>query len=118
MEPRVPAVFAFGKDGEKLDDEFYQSPRLLRHASHYMDIVDRAINLLGPDIELLTDILLELEAQHYAFGVQTSSYPPMGQALLQVLEKFLGEDFTPDFKAAWSETYQALVYDMIRSKKH
>lgn len=82
-----------------------------------MKMVDRAINLLGPDIELLTDIMLELGEQHYKFGVQASFYPPMGQALLKVLQKFLGENFTDDMKNAWLETYQALAYDMIRSKK-
>ena len=47
LEPRAATVFSFGK-GEALDQEFYKSPRLLRHASHYINMVDRAINLLGP----------------------------------------------------------------------
>ena len=115
LEPRAATVFSFGK-GEALDEEFYKSPRLLRHASHYINMVDRAINLLGPDIEILTDILMELGEQHYKFGVEASYYPPMGQALIKTLEKFLGNDFTPEMKNAWLETYQALAYDMIRSK--
>lgn len=116
MEPRAAAVFNFGKT-EDLDDEFFKSPKLVRHAAHYMNMVDRAINLLGPDIELLTDILLELGEQHYAFGVEPSFYPPMGAALLKVLQKFIGDKFTDEVKDAWLETYQALAYDMIRAKK-
>lgn len=117
LEPRAATVFSFGQ-GEKLDEEFYKSPRLLRHASHYIDMVDRALNLLGPDIELLTDIMLELGEQHYKFGVEASYYPPMGHALIKTLEKFLGEHFTQEMKDAWLETYQALAYDMIRAKKN
>lgn len=82
-----------------------------------MRMLDRAINLLGPDIEMLTEIMLTLGEQHAKFGVRPSFYPPMGQALLVVLEEFLGEDFTPHMKECWLETYQALSYDMMRSVK-
>ncbi len=117
LEPRAATVFSFGK-GEALDDDFYKSPRLLRHASHYIDMVDRALNLLGPDIELLTDIMLELGEQHYKFGVEASYYPPMGHALIKTLEIFLGNNFTHEMKNSWLEIYQALAYDMIRAKKN
>jgi hemoglobin-like flavoprotein len=109
-------VFSFG-EGHVVDEELFKSKRLIRHAEHYMNMVDRAINLLGPDIELLTDIMLELGQQHYKFGVEASFYPPMGVALLEVLQKFLGDSFTEEMKNSWLETYQALAYDMIRSKK-
>jgi nitric oxide dioxygenase len=79
-------------------------------------MVDRAIGLLGPDIELLTEILIELGEQHSKFGVEACFYPPMGQALIQTMEKQLGKKFTPEIKDAWLECYQALAYDMMRAK--
>ena len=115
MEPEAADVFSFGH-GDDLDDEFYKSPRLIRHAVHYMTMVDRAIALLGPDIELLTEILLELGANHQKFGVKSSFYPPMGQSLIMTLEKMLKDQFTPEIKDSWLECYQALAYDMIRAK--
>jgi len=36
-------------------------------------------------------------------------YAPVGAALLWTLEQGLGPDFTPDVKAAWTETYTALA---------
>ncbi len=36
-------------------------------------------------------------------------YAPVGAALLWTLEKGLGPDFTPEVKAAWTETYTALA---------
>ena len=63
MEPSAAAVFSFGQDTE-LNDEFYKSPGLVKHAKYYMRMVDRAIGLLGPDIELLTEILIELGEKH------------------------------------------------------
>jgi hemoglobin-like flavoprotein len=115
MEPKAAEVFSFG-DGTKLDEDFYKSPRLTRHATHYMIMVDRAVGLLGPDIELLTDILLELGNSHFKFGVQASFYPPMGSALIATLANMLGDKFTHEIKDSWLECYQALAYDMIRAK--
>jgi hemoglobin-like flavoprotein len=79
-------------------------------------MVDRAIALLGPDIDLLTEIMLDLGKQHRSFGVETSFYPPMGRALRQTLQELLGEKFMPVDKEAWLEVYRALSYDMIRGK--
>jgi hypothetical protein len=113
LEPRAASVFSFGKDIE-LNDDFFKSPRLVKHAKHYMDMVDRAIGLLGPDIELLTEILMELGRQHTKFGVESSFYPPMGHALIHTMEEVLGDKFSSSTKNAWLECYQALAYDMIQ----
>jgi hemoglobin-like flavoprotein len=83
-----------------------------------MKMVDRAINLIGPDIDLLTEILLELGEKHDKFGVKPSYYPPMGQALIITMADMLGDKFTPDIKDACIETYQALAYVMIRARSH
>jgi hemoglobin-like flavoprotein len=41
--------------------------------------------------------------------VTVAHYAPVGAALLWTLEKGLGADFTPEVKAAWTETYTALA---------
>ena len=43
------------------------------------------------------------------YGVTAAHYAPVGAALLWTLEKGLGTDFTPEVKAAWTETYTALA---------
>jgi hemoglobin-like flavoprotein len=80
-------------------------------------MLDKSLSLLGPDIELLTDVLLELGKSHLRYGVKTSHYPAMGQALISVVEELLGDEFTPQIKDAWVEVYQALSYDMIRAQR-
>ena len=42
-------------------------------------------------------------------AVTAAHYAPVGAALLWTLEKGLGPDFTPEVKAAWTETYAALA---------
>jgi hemoglobin-like flavoprotein len=116
IEPNAQTVFSFGKDTE-LTDEFFKSDGLIRHAKFYMSMIDRAIDLLGPDSELLTEILIGLGENHIKFGVKPSYYPPMGQALIRTMEDMLGDKFTQEIKDAWVETYQALAYDMIRGAR-
>lgn len=77
-------------------------------------MVDRALSLLGPDIELLTDILEDLGKKHVRFGVTPAMFPPMGMALLATVKELLGEKYTPEANKAWLEVYHAFSYDMIR----
>ena len=116
MEPSAKDVFVFGKDIE-LNDEFFKSERLVRHAKFFVKMIDRSIALLGPDIELLTEILLDLGVKHNRFGVKPSHYPPMGKALLATIQELLGDKFSQQMEDAWVEVFQALAYDMIRASK-
>jgi hemoglobin-like flavoprotein len=115
MDPSAAAVFNFGNDTE-LNDDFYSSTRLLKHASYFINMIDRAVSLLGPDLELLTDVLEELGRKHSKLGVKPSHFPVMGDALLKILEELLGDECNDDVKEAWGEVYQAMTYDMIRAR--
>jgi hemoglobin-like flavoprotein len=74
--------------------------------------------MLGPDIEMLTDILLELGQKHVHYGVQPEYFPTMGNALIQAVKDVLGDEhFTTEIKDSWVEVYDAMSYDMIRGQK-
>ena len=51
----------------------------------------------------------ELGKRHTGYGVKSEHYALVGGALLWTLEKGLGPDFTPEAKAAWTETYTTLA---------
>ena len=51
----------------------------------------------------------ELGRRHVGYGVKPEHYALVGGALLWTLEKGLGPDFTPEMKAAWTETYTTLA---------
>jgi hemoglobin-like flavoprotein len=81
-------------------------------------MIDKALGMLGPDIEVLTGILLELGEKHIAYGVKPEYFPSMGRALIDTLGEELDSDyFTEDVKSDWIEVYGALSYDMIRAQK-
>jgi hemoglobin-like flavoprotein len=60
-------------------------------------------------LETILPAVRELGQRHKGYGVTTAHYAPVGAALLWTLEKGLGPAFTPDVKAAWTETYTALA---------
>jgi hemoglobin-like flavoprotein len=54
-----------------------------------------------------------LAKRHVDYGVKESHYEPVGSALLWTLERGLGDQWTPDLKAAWSSAYALLSQYMI-----
>ncbi len=64
------------------------------------------------NLHKLDEILPAVKAlgqRHKGYGVIAAHYAPVGTALLWTLEQGLGPDFTPEVKAAWTETYTALA---------
>ena len=108
-------MFSFGRSIDSYSEDLLRNRQVIEHGKHYVKMVDRAIDLLGPDIELLTEIFLELGKQHERFGVLPEFYPPMGQALLFALSELLGDRFTEPVRDAWVKCYEALADDMIRA---
>jgi hemoglobin-like flavoprotein len=115
LEPEAKKIFGFGAG--PISEKLMKSPRFTKHAKYFIQMIDKALGMLGPDIELLTEILLELGAKHVSYGVKPEYFPSMGRALLHAVKESLGDYFTEDVKDAWVEVYGALSYDMIRGQK-
>ncbi len=54
-----------------------------------------------------------LGALHAGYGVRAKDYVTVGRALIWALSKGLGDDFTPEVKAAWAEVYSTLAGAMM-----
>lgn len=116
LAPEALPIFAFGRDSN-LEEDFYLSSKLIHHAKLYIVALDKAIGLLGPNFELLREILMDLGDKHRRFGVSPELFKPMGQAIIETLEELLGEKkFTPAIKASWTECFQLLSDGMIETK--
>ena len=59
--------------------------------------------------------LSRLGLKHVAYGVRAADYEKMGEALLLSLEQYLGADFTPDARTAWSRMYNAVSAAMLET---
>lgn len=115
IEPNVKVIFGFKVS--QPDEELAKTRLFLRHSSYFIKIIDKALGLLGPDVELLTEILLELGQKHVNYGVKPAYFAVLGQALIATIQETLGDEFTQEIKVSWVEVYNALSYDMIRAQK-
>lgn len=66
------------------------------------------------DPEGVSANLEELGRRHRAYGVAAHHYGTVGEALLWMLEKVLGNDFTPPVRAAWLAAY-VMISDRMQA---
>ncbi len=59
----------------------------------------------------------KLAQRHVAYGAKVEHYPVVGAALLDTLATGLGDEFTPEVRAAWTEAYTLLSGVMIDAQK-
>jgi hemoglobin-like flavoprotein len=78
-----------------------------------IQMLDTALNMLGPDIELLSEIMKELGEKHVRYGVKPEYFPLMEEALFYALENTLKSGFDEPHRQAWRLTYSALSTDMM-----
>lgn len=69
------------------------------------------------DLDTLVPVLQALGARHAPYGVVESDYATVGSAFLWTLEQGLGDEFTPEVKAAWTEVYGVISDVMIAAQK-
>jgi hemoglobin-like flavoprotein len=60
----------------------------------------------------LQTMLGDLGRRHVKYGVKDEHYPPVGQALSEMLGEVLGDAFTPQVRDAWTSLYAAVVAAM------
>jgi len=65
------------------------------------------------NLDMVLPAARQLAERHVDYGVKAEDYPKVGSALIRTLEKGLGNDFTPDVRAAWLSAYTALSEVMI-----
>jgi hemoglobin-like flavoprotein len=70
-----------------------------------MDMFAEIVRVIDRPDELVSEVA-DLGRRHVHYGVHESQYDSVGTALLWTLEQGLGEHFTPETRAAWTEAYQ------------
>ncbi|MEH6593108.1 MAG: globin domain-containing protein [Halioglobus sp.] len=78
----------------------------------YATLVLLVENLRHP-VEL-ERVLLPLGNRHRGYGATPKNYPMVISAILQTLEKYLGQDWTPAVATAWRETCEHVQEIVLR----
>lgn len=106
---------------------FYQ--RLFEIAPETRDLFRREmgaqerklIQMLGVAVGMLSDpkaldiVLQSLGKRHAGYGVQDGHFVQVGEALMWMLERICGEDFTPQVRDCWAAAYGYMAYIMKRA---
>ena len=73
-----------------------------------MQMIGTAVARLK-DLPTLVPVVEALGKKHAGYGVKPEYYDTVGAALLWTLGKGLGDAYTPEANAAWTETYTTLA---------
>jgi hemoglobin-like flavoprotein len=77
-----------------------------------MTMIATAVGALN-DLPGLIPAVKDLGARHLTYGATAAHYDVVGAVLLWTLEQGLGDDFTPDIRAAWIKVYDILAATML-----
>ena len=72
----------------------------------FMSMLTVAVNGLTT-FDSIEPALRELAIRHVDYGVRPENYAPVGAALIWVMERSLGDDFTDEVRSAWFAVYDA-----------
>mmetsp|Transcript_7782 Transcript_7782/g.10207 ORF Transcript_7782/g.10207 Transcript_7782/m.10207 type:complete len:156 (+) Transcript_7782:156-623(+) len=112
LQPKTRTVFGFTKTEEPTVGDKHTSV----HAHTVVSMFDSVLQMLGPDTELLEDILKQVGKRHKDFGVSPSYFPYMGQAITYALKETMSPgSFTEEHKDAWDEVYEELSSEILKS---
>lgn len=93
LDPQAQRLFAS-------TDMVAQGHKVMRMFAEIVRNLDRP--------ETLVAEVADLGRRHVGYGVQDHQYDSVGIALLWTLERGLGQAFTDDVRAAWTEAYLLL----------
>ena len=73
-----------------------------------MTMIGAAVKGLD-DLDSLVPVVQDLGSRHGGYGVKDAHYDTVGAALLDTLEKGLGDDWNDELKEAWTTVYSVLA---------
>jgi hemoglobin-like flavoprotein len=118
INPDASTFFAFTDGYETGDEAMYKTEIFKKHANGVILAVTAAVSLLETNsMEKLVEVLKNLGAKHATLALEAAHYELVGTALMDTLEKALGDDFTPEVKQAWAGVYGIITEKMMEGAK-
>lgn len=109
--PSTRAVFGL-KPTDVFSEEWESNNRFVQHARRIVDMIDCAVNFLGPDFEAMEEILLDLGGRHVAYGARAEYFAVMGNAFVVALGKILKSAFTDELRKDWNQVFGFMAEKM------
>lgn len=87
---------------------------MTQHKTKFVQMLGTIVKSLN-QIATVSDHVVDLGRRHMAYDVEEEHYPVVCEALLAMLERIMGTDFTPEIKEAWHAAYEMLARVMQES---
>ncbi len=113
-EPESKTVFGF-KPNQAIENHPLLRMGVLVHGTRIVDMLDGVLMLLGPDTELLEEILSQQGKRHERHGVKKEYFSLLGDAVRGAISEILGDKFTDEHDAAWRELFVELSAEIMKS---
>ena len=113
--PQTKLLFGFPLDMPVDPLSLKANHRFKAHAKYMIAMLGKALNMLGPDDELLTEVMSDLGKKHFQLGIEDEYYyQVMGDSLFLALSEMLGSYVTPEIEESWTIVYGELTAAMIQ----
>ncbi len=113
IAPDAWSVFPWS-EGIRCGDDLSANKHFVVFAGNFVSMLDMAIDMLGPDLEMVEGQLQKLGIRHIRYGVMPKHYPLMGKALLNTLEHLLGDTFDEKRHDSWNAIYTFMSVTMMQ----
>ena len=117
--PDAKPLFGFSKDYS--EEELKYSKRMLVHSSFIIEMVEKALKMLGKDDKELGTFMEDLGRKHIAYNVKPEYLQYMVDSIVRMLKTILGDHGTqplsPADEAAWQNVLDTLVANMKKAQR-
>ena len=115
--PESKPLFGFKLDFD--NREIRMSKRVLVHATFIIEMVEKALQMLGKDDAELAEFLENLGRKHIAYKVTPQHMPFMADSIVHMLKETIGKDgkFSKEDEQAWTMVLAALVANMSKAQR-
>jgi len=114
MDPTIKPIFGFNVE-QVINGHGLHRMAILIHGQNIIQMLDTMFSVLGPDTDLLQEVLMEIGDKHCKLGLSPDHFMLLCRALLEVLAKAMGDDWTAELKTAWFQVIRFLSFEISKA---
>jgi len=114
MDPMIKRIFGFEPD-QVINPNGLHGMAILIHGKNIGQMLNTMFSVLGPDMDLLQTVLLDIGAKHCKLGLSPDHFILLCRALLEVLAKAMGDDWTAELKTAWFQVIRFFSFEISKA---
>ncbi len=111
--PATRAIFGLNYSDD-FAEQWSSNPHFVQHARRIVDMIDCAVNFLGPDFQAMEEILLDLGKRHLAYDAQPEHFAIMGNAFIVALGFILKSAFTETLRKDWDRVFSFIAEKLVQ----